>query len=245
MPVTYCGKKKETKMTDEKYSPPGLAIDLCLFTICDIEEKNPKKVPEKELKVLLLKRKDEPYKEMYSLVGCAAKYGEKTEDTLKVKIKEKADIDIENIYMEIGGVFDSPERDSRGHVVSITYMGLCNAETIKLGQNAIWVNVKDVLENFGDKMAFDHYEIVDKMHKRLQEKVWKEDIIFHTLPELFTVYQLQLSYAAINFMHNVGTDQNFRRKITDKEWIEKTDIKEENVVSRNKAFYYRKINSNY
>ena len=68
----------------------------------------------------------------------------------------------------------------------------------------------------------------------------KEDIILFSLPELFTLYQLQLSYAAVNFSQNSGTDQNFRRKILAKEWIEKTAIKEENVVSRNKAFMFKK-----
>ncbi len=97
------------------------------------------------------------------------------------------------------------------------------------------------MEEYREKMAFDHYEIVKKMYERLTEKIWKEDIIFYTLPEMFTLYQLQLSYAAVNLTKNNGTDQNFRRKILAKEWIEKTEIKEENVVSRNKAFLYKCI----
>lgn len=228
-------------MSEEKYKSPNLAIDLCLFTICNKEEKNPKKVPEKVLKVLILKRGKEPYKDMYSLAGCAAKSGEKTDITLKRKIKEKSGIDIEKIYMEIGGVFDDPQRDLRNHVVSITYMGLCNHSDVEIGEGAEWIEVKDVIDNFKDKMAFDHYEIVCRMYENLKEKVWKESIIFYTLPELFTLYQLQLSYGAVAFTSNTGTDQNFRRKIGAKEWIEKTDIKEESVFSRNKAFYYKKI----
>ena len=49
-------------METKKYNPPGLALDLCLFTIVDKQEENPKKIPEKELKFLALKRLKEPYK---------------------------------------------------------------------------------------------------------------------------------------------------------------------------------------
>ena len=112
---------------------------------------------------------------------------------------------------------------------------------VEIGEGAEWIDVKDVIDNFKDKMAFDHYEIVCRMYENLKEKVWKESIIFYTLPELFTLYQLQLSYGAVAFTSNTGTDQNFRRKIGAKEWIEKTEIKEESVFSRNKAYYYKKI----
>lgn len=223
----------------EKYNPPGLAIDLCLFTIRDKDEPNPKKIPEKELLVFLIKRENEPYKNKYSLTGCAAKANEKTETTLRRKIKEKVNLDIDDIYMEIGGVFDEPSRDIRNHVVSIAYMGLCNYENVKNINNGEWISYIDIKENYKDKIAFDHYEIIETMYKKLKEKIWKENIIFYTLPKLFTLYSLQLSYTAINCDENSGTDQNFRRKILAKDWIVKTDIKEENVVSRNKAYFYK------
>lgn len=228
-------------METKKYNPPGLALDLCLFTIVDKQEENPKKIPEKELKFLALKRLKEPYKGMYTLAGCAAVEGEKTAETLKKKLKEKSGINTDEIYMEIGGVFDDPKRDKRGHVVSITYLGLCRADKIELKGDAEWINVDYALEKFKDKMAFDHYEILLKIYKLFIERVWKDAIILNTLPELFTQYQLQLSYAAVGLAKINGTDQNFRRKIAAKEWIEKTDIKEESVISRNKAFYYKRI----
>ena len=102
-------------METKKYNPPGLALDLCLFTIVDKQEENPKKIPEKELKFLALKRLKEPYKGMYTLAGCAAVEGEKTAETLKKKLKEKSGINTDEIYMEIGGVFDDPKRDKFGY----------------------------------------------------------------------------------------------------------------------------------
>lgn len=66
-----------------------------------------------------------------------------------------------------------------------------------------------LLDNSKDKLAFDHYKILDYAIDRLRNKVEYTPIAFNLLPRLFTVKELQNVYEAI-----MGREiLNFRRKM--------------------------------
>jgi 8-oxo-dGTP diphosphatase len=66
-----------------------------------------------------------------------------------------------------------------------------------------------LLSNSTDKLAFDHYKILDYGIDRLRNKVEYTPIAFNLLPRLFTVKELQYVYEAI-----MGREiLNFRRKM--------------------------------
>ena len=63
-------------------------------------------------------------------------------------------------------------------------------------------------------LAFDHARMISYALDRLQNKAEYTDIVFHLMPELFTLTQLQQVYETI-----LGCEllkANFRRKIEDK-----------------------------
>lgn len=66
-----------------------------------------------------------------------------------------------------------------------------------------------LLEESTEKLAFDHYKIIDYSIDRIREKIEKSPIAFNLLPRLFVVKELQYVYEAI-----LGKKiLNFRRKM--------------------------------
>src|SRR5919112_5724326 len=76
----------------------------------------------KKNQILFIKRTQEPFKNYLSLPWGFINYGEKEEDALRRKVKEETSLNIEPL--EILGVYSDPDRDPRGHVISIVFVCL-------------------------------------------------------------------------------------------------------------------------
>ncbi|MHA1616004.1 MAG: NUDIX domain-containing protein [Candidatus Njordarchaeales archaeon] len=121
-------------------------------------------------KILLIKRRNEPYKDHYALPGGFVEWGETTEDACKREVLEETSLSVEII--DLVGVFSRPDRDPRGHVVSIAY--LCkaksyNAEAYSDAKETLWVPIHEILEG-KIRLAFDHFDIIKEALKKLREK---------------------------------------------------------------------------
>lgn len=93
------------------------------------------------------------------------------------------------------------------------------------------------LNNSNDKLAFDHYKILDYAIDRIRNKIQYTPIAVNLLPRLFTVKELQYVYEAI-----MGKELlNFRRKIGN--MIVETDEKLEGKPYRPAQVY--KFNENW
>ncbi len=105
--------------------------------------------------VLLIRRKDNPYKNHLSLPGGFVNYGEKVEEALKREIKDKVSLNIEPL--EILGVYSDPIRDPRDHIMSIVFICLnmddLNGKNCDNMTEMHWINLTD-LGNYN--LAFDH-----------------------------------------------------------------------------------------
>ncbi len=107
--------------------------------------------------VLLIFRKNPPYKSYWALPGGFVELGETVEAAVKRELREETGALVHAPILI--GVFSSPDRDPRGHVVSCAF--LCNHtfEHYKAGSDAMEVKVFD-LDNLPDAIAFDHSEII-------------------------------------------------------------------------------------
>lgn len=121
---------------------------------------------EGRLEVLMVERRDDPYKGCYALPGgfVNAK-NEKVYDALIREIKEETNIDLSNRVVRNVGFYDSPDRDKRGRVITFAYTLFVDDGfnlNEKAGDDAAsvkWVYAVDILT--GDiKAAFDHKEII-------------------------------------------------------------------------------------
>ena len=74
----------------------------------------------KDNKVLLIKRKYDPFKGKWALPGGFVEYGEKVEDAVIREIYEETGLKT-NIN-KIFGIYSDPNRDPRGHTISIVFL---------------------------------------------------------------------------------------------------------------------------
>ncbi|MEM1874937.1 MAG: NUDIX hydrolase, partial [Candidatus Hadarchaeales archaeon] len=70
--------------------------------------------------IVLVRRKNPPFRGKWALPGGFVKYGEKVEEALTREVKEETGLEVE--IEKLLGVYSDPSRDPRGHVVSICFL---------------------------------------------------------------------------------------------------------------------------
>lgn len=120
----------------------SLTSDILVLSISDEEQTNYRKSSKKYMSVLLVKRKDYPFKDKWCLPGGFLDVKEDLEDCPK-RILER-ETGLRDIYLEQLYTFGAVDRDPRMRVVSSSYMALIdkNRLTDKLKDNASWFNIK-------------------------------------------------------------------------------------------------------
>lgn len=115
-----------------KYDRPSVAVDMVIFTITDNDEgaDNYRKLPEKKLKLLMIKRGLPPYKGMWALPGGFCKRGETIYQAAARELKEETNAD--SAYLELCNVFSEDGRDPRGWIISQAFMALVNNRVMQL-----------------------------------------------------------------------------------------------------------------
>lgn len=162
----------------------GYANDLVIFGVDSRRDDNLRTLPKKHLSVLLVKRNKEPDIDKWCLPGGFINADETSKDaSIRVLKKETG---LSNVYMQQIGVNDLVNRDSRGRIISTTYMALVDITLIKneLNKDASWfdleieetgniinVNLKNDKESISfkvkriviDKKSSEYeYELIDK-----------------------------------------------------------------------------------
>ncbi len=123
------------------YIKPSLTVDMILV---------------ENGKILLIRRKHEPFKGMYALPGGFVEYGERTEDAAKREMKEETGLEVE--VGRVVGVYSDPKRDPRDHTVTVVYEVKRKGGKIKGGDDAS--EAKFFSLNSLPPLAFDHGEII-------------------------------------------------------------------------------------
>lgn len=108
----------------------SVAADIVIFAVFDEENDNYRKLPEKALRVLLVKRAEYPYKGMYALPGGFVKKGESLDQTARRELKEETGVACE--FLEQFRTTGTVDRDPRTRVISAAYMALLNASEYQL-----------------------------------------------------------------------------------------------------------------
>jgi 8-oxo-dGTP diphosphatase len=110
-------------------------------------------------------RKNPPFKDLWALPGGFVEYGEKVEFAAIRESKEETGLDIELDGMV--GVYSDPQRDPRGHVISICFLGHKIGGELVADTDAAYVQCVDMDEISKMELAFDHHKILEDAFKLL------------------------------------------------------------------------------
>lgn len=127
------------------YERPSVTVDMLLFTVVDKVVEDIRKLNEKELRILLIKRKDHPYIGEWAIPGGFVNINESIEEAAHRELKEETNID--NIYMEQLATFGDIGRDPRMRVISTAYMALVPNKNLNPiagddAENVAWFTIK-------------------------------------------------------------------------------------------------------
>ena len=184
------------------------------------------------LKVLLQKRPFEPRQGEWSLMGGFVKRDEDVDEAAKRVLFQLTGL--HDIYMQQVGAFGSVNRDSGDRVVSVAYFALVEVSDVNdelTHQNsAYWESINEM-----PPLLFDHREMVERALNCLRALLHSQPVGFRLLPPLFTLSQLQQLYEAI--LGKQLDKRNFRKRINEMNYIEKTDLIDKLSSKRGAALF--------
>lgn len=106
--------------------------------------------------IVLVKRKNDPYKGKWAIPGGFVEYGETVEEAARREAKEETGLEVE--IEGIVGVYSDPNRDPRGHTISVCYSASQRGGELSPDTDAADVKIfKDIPWH---NLAFDHDKIL-------------------------------------------------------------------------------------
>lgn len=126
-----------------KHSNPTPTVDVIL---------------QRDSNVLMIRRKNDPFKDCLALPGGFVNEGETIEEAMKREALEETSLEVEPV--EILGAYSDPKRDPRKHIVTVVFVGIIVGGNSKPGDDAAsieWVKIDDIQRQ---QIAFDHAQIL-------------------------------------------------------------------------------------
>ena len=198
-----------------------IAVDCIIFGFDD-----------QGLKLLLFKRKVDPEKGKWSLLGGFINENESVDQAALRVLSEITGLS--NIYLEQLYTYGEVERDTGSRVISIAYYALIKSDEyndkLNMHHDAKWFSIDNIPD-----LIFDHNIMVEKALSRLQRRSKIQPIGFELLPKKFTIPQLQKLYEAI--YQRKFDKRNFRKKIISLKTLKKYEEKDKKN-SKKGAFLY-------
>lgn len=184
------------------------------------------------LQVLIGRRQMEPGHGEWSLYGGFVGPDEDLEDAANRVILNLTGM--KGLYIRQVGAFGRIDRDPGERVISVAYCALINVkdydDTIREQYGLEWVTLDNLPHLYSD-----HNQMIINAIKQIRRRINNEPLSFHLLPQYFTLTQLQHVFEAV--MGEELDKRNFRKRIKDIDFIEKTDLIDKVSSKRGAALY--------
>ena len=125
----------------DEYEKLSVTTDILIFSVSSEEEENYRKTDKKKMSILLVKRKNYPFKDKWCLPGGFVGICEDLDEAPKRILKNETNLD--NIYLEQLYTFGEVSRDPRMRVISTSYMALVDKNRLNknLSPDASWFDI--------------------------------------------------------------------------------------------------------
>ncbi len=188
-----------------------------------------------ELKILLIERNEDPFKDWWALPGNLVGEEESVDQSASRILHELTGLS--DVYMEQYYTFGEVNRHPQGRVITVAYYAMLRLGGDKAlkpltnyAKKAQWINVSEL-----PKLAFDHQHIFDKGLEKVKRRIKHLPIAFELLPEKFTLTQVQNVYELI--LGKKLDKRNFRKKILSFGVLKELDEKQKGVSFRAATLY--------
>lgn len=160
---------------------PLVFVDVALFSVVD-----------DRLRVLLVRRAEEPLAGKWALPGGILKPDEDTNLLSAAHRVMRGKLGIDLPHLEEVCTASGPKRDARGWFISVLYLALLPMDRVQaaIGKKITALQWADPLV-LQPELAFDHGRLLGRAMERLQQKVARHALPLHMLPGKFTLTQLQ------------------------------------------------------
>lgn len=148
----------------------SMTTDILIVSVSDEEQSNYRKTSKKKMSILLVKRNDYPFKDMWCLPGGFLNPQTETLEECAKRILYN-ETNVKDIYLEQLYTFDSLKRDPRMRVVSTSFIALIDKNKLNtsVNKNASWFDVSYTEENNKVDIVLDNG--TETMHTVIQKKL--------------------------------------------------------------------------
>ncbi len=191
------------------YKNQGVHVITTLFT-----------VEQGVTKVLLIKRKNEPFLGDWVLTGGALYNNEDLETGAYRELKEKTGIT--DVPIQQFKAFGKVDRSPVMRMVAVAFIGIIDSKRVNVlretnsTSNADWFPIDKI-----PPLGFDHEEILQEALIELRKQIVKSNMLKSLFPDGVTMPELQKTYEAI--LGKTFDRRNFRKKMLSLNLIDDTN----------------------
>ena len=174
------------------------------------------------LKILLMRKKSDPYKGYWILPGEIVTDKETLEENALRAVDEK--VGIPDALMEQCYTYSDIKRCLDGRIIATSFISLIDPKTIELKREVRdmfeteWFRVDEL-----PKVGYDHETIIQDAIEYLKKKIVNSNVLKRLFPSDFTLPEIQKVYEQI--LGKALDRRNFRKKFINLGLIEETGDK--------------------
>lgn len=172
-----------------------------------------------KIEILMIKRKQHPYKDKYALVGGFVNPDENTTEAVIRETKEETNLELNISNIQQIGTFSDVNRDPRHRVITVVHIVYLpffkNKYNIKTGSDALdveWIELTKILERENlNNLAFDHKEIIETAILRIKNQMSYNPNILKILPKEFKISTFKKLFSQLDNYYEKMPQNNFFR----------------------------------